>query len=163
MESSLLQEEERNEPKWITEKAAEKGRRRVGLSVIHVHGSERTDDDDVGLLLYIAELRTVSHPLSGAGVPLIRFLLYFSIMYPLDGRGHWWSPPQQYNPILPPLHIVLAGLCPTVQQRGRLQIKSGKLIGKFFIKFWQVGTDDMATAQNGLIIVQWRVINWWVH
>lgn len=63
--------------------------------------------------IYLAELWTVSHPLSGAGVPLIRFLLYFSITYPLDGRGHWWSPPQQYNPILPPLHIVLAALCPS--------------------------------------------------
>lgn len=36
--------------------------------------------------IYLAELCTVSHPLSG--VPLIQFLLYFSITYPLDGRGH---------------------------------------------------------------------------
>lgn len=60
--------------------------RSVGCSVIHAHGSERTM---MMMLLVgwwvVGSVYLSSHPLRGA--VMIRFILHFSIIYPLTGRG----------------------------------------------------------------------------
>lgn len=153
---------ERGEPKWITEKAAEKGRRhgwrRVGRLFGHSCSWEWKDDDDdvvgwlVGSWVGVLVLRhPSSHPLRGA--VMIRFLLHFSIIYPLTGRGIVTDDGHHRNNIIQYYcHHFHDRHCPgpTTTREGCKSNQANWLENSSLsYNTWRSG--GMETAQNGLI------------